>query len=149
MSDLSLLMQKLSSLSAESPIFALTLPLLDVLVHLDKPKEMLRLIRACEDLAIDQRAVSVRELRAQAFGDHAPGASPGIPFRSADVVVSDSKAGPAPAGGVRVMSDFVHQLGNYFATASIGTVQLASGQEVVRIEFKAPGRFGLLGTSAR
>jgi hypothetical protein len=84
-----------------------------------------------------------------AFGDRAPGASAGIPFRSADLVVTDSRAGPAPAGGVRVMSDFVHQLGDFFAGARIGTVRLTSGQEVVRIEFKAPGRFGLLGASAR
>ena len=83
-----------------------------------------------------------------AFGDRAPGSSSGIPFRSADLVVTDSKVGPGPAGGVRVISDFVHQLDDYFAGARIGTVQLASGQEVVRIEFKAPGRFGLLGTSA-
>jgi hypothetical protein len=47
------------------------------------------------------------------------------------------------------MSDFVHKIGDYFASARIGTVRLASGQEVVRIEFKAPGRFGLLGASAR
>jgi hypothetical protein len=84
-----------------------------------------------------------------AFGDRAPGASPGIPFRSADLVVTDSKAGPAPAGQVRLISDFVHQLGDYFASARIGTVQLADGQDVVRIEFPVPGRFGLLGTSAR
>ena len=42
------------------------------------------------------------------------------------------------------MSDFVHQLGDYFASARIQTVQLANGQDVVRIEFPAPGRFGLL-----
>jgi hypothetical protein len=84
-----------------------------------------------------------------AFGDRGPGASSGIPFRSADLVVTDRKAGPAPAGQVRLMSDFVHQLGDYFASAHIGTVRLASGLDVVRIEFKAPGRFGLLGTSAR
>jgi hypothetical protein len=84
-----------------------------------------------------------------AFGDRAPGASSGIPFRSADLVVTDSKAGPGPAGGVRVMSDFVHQLGGYYADARIGTVQFANGQEVVRIEFKAPGQFGLLGSSAQ
>jgi hypothetical protein len=81
-----------------------------------------------------------------AFGDRAPGASPGIPFRSADLVVTGAKAGPAPAGQVRLMSDFVHQLGGYFASASIETVQLASGQRVVEIEFPAPGRFGLLRT---
>ena len=84
-----------------------------------------------------------------AFGDRAPGASPGIPFRSADLVVTDGKAGPAPAGQVRQMSDFVHQLGDYFAGAHIRTVRLARGQDVVRIEFTAPGRFGLLGASAR
>jgi hypothetical protein len=83
------------------------------------------------------------------FGDRAPGASPGIPFRSADLVVTDSKTGPAPPGGVRVMSDFAHQLGGFFAGARIRTVQLASGQDVVRIEFRAPGRFRLLGASAR
>ena len=84
-----------------------------------------------------------------AFGDRAPGASPGVPFRSVDLVVTSSKAGPAPVGGVRLMSGFVRQLGDYLASAHIRTVRLASGQSVVRIEFKAPGRFGLLGTSAR
>jgi hypothetical protein len=83
------------------------------------------------------------------FGNRGPGASPGSPFRSVDLVLTDSKAGPAPAGQVQLMSDFVHQLGNYYANARIGTVQLASGQEAVRIEFKAPGRFGLLGASAQ
>jgi len=109
-----------------------------------------------QDGQVDSRLLlTVAELASQwpvtimAFGDRAPGASAGIPFRSADLVVTDSKAGPGPAGGVRVMSDFVHHLGNYFASARIGTVQLASGQEVVRIQFKAPGLFGLFGTSAR
>jgi len=79
-----------------------------------------------------------------AFGDRAPGASPGIPFRSADLVVTGAKVSPAPDGEVRLMSDFVHQLGDYFASASIEAVQLASGRRVVQIEFPAPGRFGLL-----
>jgi hypothetical protein len=84
-----------------------------------------------------------------AFGGRAPGASPGIPFRSADLVVTGGKAGPAPAGQVARMSGFVHQLGGYFAAARIRTVHVAGGQEVVRIEFTAPGQFGLLGTSTR
>ena len=84
-----------------------------------------------------------------AFGDRGPGASAGIPFRSADLVVTDSKAGPAPADQMRLMSDFVHQLGDYFASAHMGTVRLADGRAAVRIAFTAPGRFGLLGTSAR
>jgi hypothetical protein len=81
-----------------------------------------------------------------AFGDRARGASPGIPFRSADLVVTGGKAGPAPAGQVAQMSAFLHQLGGYFAGARIRTVQSAGGQDVVRIEFTAPGQFGLLGT---
>jgi len=109
-----------------------------------------------QDGQVDSRLLlTLAELASQwpvtimGFGDRGPGASPGIPFRSADLVLTDSRAGPAPAGRVRVMSDFVHQLGDYFAGARIGTVRLADGQDVVRIEFKAPGRFGLLGASAR
>jgi hypothetical protein len=97
-----------------------------------------RLLLTLAELA-SQWPVTIME-----FGDRAPGASPGIPFRSADFVLTDSKAGPAPAGQVRLMSDFVRHLGDYFASAHIGAVQLADGLEVVRIEFKAPGRFGLL-----
>jgi hypothetical protein len=84
-----------------------------------------------------------------AFGDRAPGASPGIPFRSADLVAIGGKAGPALAGQVAQISGFVHQLGGYFATARIRTLHLAGGQDVVRIEFTAPGQFGLLGTSTQ
>jgi hypothetical protein len=83
------------------------------------------------------------------FGGRAPGASPGIPFRSADLLVTGAKAGPAPAVQVRLMSDFVHQLGTYYAGARIRAVRIADGQDVVRIEFTAPGRFGLLGASAQ
>jgi hypothetical protein len=78
------------------------------------------------------------------FGDRAPGASPGIPFRSADLVVTGGKPGPGPAGQVQLMSVFLHQLGGYFASARIRTVHFAGGQDVVRIEFTAPGQFGLL-----
>jgi hypothetical protein len=83
-----------------------------------------------------------------AFGDRGPGASPGVPLRSADLVVTGGKAGLAPAGQVRLMSVFVHQLGEFFAGARIRTVRLANGRDVVRIEFTAPSRFGLLGTPA-
>ena len=49
-----------------------------------------------------------------AFGDRGPGASPGVPLRSADLVVTGGKAGLAPAGQVRLMSVFVHQLASGF-----------------------------------
>jgi hypothetical protein len=83
-----------------------------------------------------------------AFGDRGPGASPGVPLRSADLVVTGGGASPSSVGRVRLMSVFVHQLGEFFADARIRTVHLANGQDVVRIEFTAPGRFGLLGTPA-
>jgi hypothetical protein len=83
------------------------------------------------------------------FDGRAPGASPGIPFRSVDLVVTGAKANPAPASQARLVSDFVHQLGTYYANAHIRTVQIADGQDVVRIEFTAPGRFGLLGAPAQ
>ena len=83
------------------------------------------------------------------FGGRAPGASPGIPFRSADLVVTGAKADPAPAGQVRQMSDFVHSLEDFYVGARIQTVRVADGQDAVRIEFTAPGRFGLLGAPAQ
>ena len=83
-----------------------------------------------------------------AFGDRGPGASSGIPFRSADLVITGGKAGSALAGQVQQMSVFVHQLAGFYAGARIQTVRLADGQDGVRIEFTAPGRFGLLSTSA-
>jgi hypothetical protein len=90
-----------------------------------------------------------------AFGDRGPGASSGVPFRSADLVVTGGKAGPAPAGQVARASVFVHQLGGFYASARMRTVQFAGGQDVVRIEFTAqassdcsahlPGDTGRLG----
>jgi hypothetical protein len=83
-----------------------------------------------------------------AFGDRGPGASFGIPFRSADLVITGGKAGSALVGQVQQMSVFVHQLPGFYAGARIHTARLADGQEGVRIEFTAPGRFGLLSTAA-
>jgi hypothetical protein len=74
-----------------------------------------------------------------AFGDRAPGASPGIPLRSADLSVTGNATSQA-----RQMAAFVHGLGGYFADARIKVVRLADGQDAVRIEFAAPGPFGLL-----
>jgi len=74
-----------------------------------------------------------------AFGDRAPGASPGIPLRSADLAVSGDVAGQA-----RQMAAFAHQLQGSFAGARIRAVRLANGQEVVRVEFAAPSPLGVL-----
>jgi hypothetical protein len=74
-----------------------------------------------------------------AFGDRAPGASPGVPLRSADLAVTGDAAGRA-----RQMSAFAHQLQDFFASARIRAVRLANGQDVVQVEFAAPSPFGVL-----
>jgi hypothetical protein len=75
-----------------------------------------------------------------AFGDRAPGASPGVPLRSADLAVTGDAAGQA-----RQMSAFAHRLQGFFAGARIRAVHRASGQGVVRVEFAAPSPLGVLG----
>jgi hypothetical protein len=82
------------------------------------------------------------------FGDFAPGASPGIPLRCADLAEASGRASPNPADRVRLMSVFVHQLGEFYAGARFRTVHLAGGRDVLRIEFTAPSQFGLLGPLA-
>jgi len=79
------------------------------------------------------------QLSIVAFGDRAPGASPGVPLRSADLAVTGDAAGQA-----RQMSAFAHQLKDFFASARIRAVRLANGQDVVRVEFRAPSPLGLL-----
>ena len=74
-----------------------------------------------------------------AFGDRAPGASPGVPLRSADLAVTGEASAQA-----RQMSAYAHQLQGYFASARIRAVHLANGQEVVRVEFAAPTPLGVL-----
>ena len=74
-----------------------------------------------------------------AFGDRAPGASPGVPLRSADLAVTGDAAGRA-----QQMSAFAHGLKVFFTSAHIRAVRLANGQDVVQIEFAAPSPLGLL-----
>ena len=74
-----------------------------------------------------------------AFGDRAPGASPGVPLRSADLAVTGDAAGLA-----RQMSAYARQLQDFFASARIRAVRLANGQDVVQVEFAAPSPLGVL-----
>jgi hypothetical protein len=75
-----------------------------------------------------------------AFGDRGPGASPGVPLRSADLAVTGDAAGLA-----RQMSAFAQQLQDFFASARIRVVHLANGQNVVQVAFAAPSPLGELG----
>ena len=78
-----------------------------------------------------------------AFGDLPPGASPGIPFRSADLAPPAGMAGSKRAAEGR-WSTFLHaQQGQYLA-AHITMVLLAEGRNILHVEFSAPSPLGLL-----
>jgi hypothetical protein len=74
-----------------------------------------------------------------AFGDRAPGASPGVPLRSADLAVTGDAAGRA-----RQMAAFARQLQDFYASARIRVVRLANGQDGVQVVFPAPSPLGVL-----
>ena len=74
-----------------------------------------------------------------AFGDRGPGASPGVPLRSADLAVTGDAAGRA-----RQMAAFARQLQDFYASARIRAVRLANGQDVVQVAFPAPSPLGVL-----
>jgi hypothetical protein len=97
-----------------------------------------RLLTVIAGLAA-QRPVSI-----VAFGDLAPGASPGIPLRSADLAGSGGAAGPHSAAQTQWMVAFLSAARPPYLAAHIHKVRLASGRTVVRIEFAAPSMLGLL-----
>jgi hypothetical protein len=75
------------------------------------------------------------------FGPAAPGASPGVPLRTADLAVPDGSGSGAAQSMVGILRD---QTGMY-VPAGIQTLRLAHGRSVVRVEFSAPSPLGLLG----
>ncbi|HEY2550250.1 MAG TPA: hypothetical protein VGI64_06700 [Streptosporangiaceae bacterium] len=80
-----------------------------------------------------------------AFGSAAPGASAGLPLRSADLIEIDPAARLSSAAYVHALTALLQQQQPPFRPASISTVALASGERVLRIEFPAPSPLGLLG----
>jgi hypothetical protein len=80
------------------------------------------------------------------FSAPAPGASPGMPLRAADI---------APAGpGIRHRPDTVASLAHFlrnqlapYRPEHITVIRLASGRPVLRVEYGAPSTLGLLGKS--
>jgi hypothetical protein len=87
-----------------------------------------------------------RRVRVIAFGDSGPGASPGIPLRSAELASPLLAVGRTRSYLQWVLSFVRAQRVPYrVAAAKIGL--LATGQMVLRIEFAAPSPLGLLGTA--
>src|SRR5215472_794436 len=107
--------------------------------------------RELESGQIDSRLLAIiaslavrRMISVVSFGDLAPGASPGIPFRSADLAAPSSGAGHDPVHEVRWMAAFLRAQRAPFLAGSIQTVRLAGGRIVLRVEFAAPSPLGLL-----
>jgi hypothetical protein len=83
-----------------------------------------------------------------AFGDLPPGASPGIPLRSADLSAAVGTTGLKSAADLQWMSDFLRTQHGLYRAAHITMVQATGGRNVLRIEFPAPSPFGLLNAKA-
>jgi hypothetical protein len=77
-----------------------------------------------------------------AFGDAGPGASPGVPLREAELgTPRGAKSGYLTSTVALLRAQQAPYLAN-----SVTLARLASGQEVVRVEFAAPSPLGLLGS---
>jgi hypothetical protein len=79
------------------------------------------------------------------FGDGGPGASPGVPLRSADLAETVGPGGPSRAARVQSMLAFLRAQRRPYQAVLAERVRLASGAYVLRIEFAAPSPLGLLG----
>jgi len=83
------------------------------------------------------------------FADSGPGASAGIPLRSAEIAAPGALPGPAPAGPgstrfLRSALAFLRAQRPPYLAASLQIARLPSGQGVVRVEFAGPSPLGLL-----
>jgi hypothetical protein len=88
-------------------------------------------------LALITNLAALHPVDILAFGDSAPGASPGIPLRSAKLAETGS------ARALRSWLAFLHAQRPPFVPALTETVQL-DGRPVLFIEFAAPTPLGLL-----
>jgi hypothetical protein len=79
------------------------------------------------------------------FGGAAPGASPGVPLRVADLAAADPAAGPDGAAYEHSLLTLLHSEVDLYSPTNIATVRLASGQRALQITFAAPSPLGLLG----
>jgi hypothetical protein len=75
-----------------------------------------------------------------AFGDSGPGASPGAPLREAELIAPAN----AKSGYLRSTISLLQAQQQPYLANSVTLVQLANGQQAVRIEFAAPSPLGLL-----
>jgi hypothetical protein len=77
------------------------------------------------------------------FGSVAPGASPSAPLRFVDLAVTNAAAPIASSVYERTLIAIAHSDVAPYVPLSVGTIRLADGQTVLRIEFAAPSPLGL------
>jgi len=80
------------------------------------------------------------------FGEQAPGASPGIPLRCAEVTVTGDRPDVDLTSQADLMAVYVHRLQEFYGGPRIQAVQLAGGRNVVQIGFTAPGPLSWVST---
>ena len=85
------------------------------------------------------------QVRIVAFGGGNPGASPGIPLRTADLA---GPAGPEARAYLRRASEFLHAQRAPYLASIITTARLADGRNVLHVGYAAPSPLGLLGAPA-
>ena len=86
---------------------------------------------------------SIRPVSILGFGDRGPGATPGMPLRSADLAEAVDRAGRASPAYVRSMISSLRSEDEAYVPANIRTVRLTNGLAALRIEFAAPSPVGL------
>jgi hypothetical protein len=98
-----------------------------------------RLIRTVANLA------SLHLVTIVAFGDASPGASPGIPLRSADLAETGGPPLTRTSPYVLEVLNLLSSMQAPYRPATVALVPSAGGQKVLRIEFTAPSPLGLNG----
>jgi hypothetical protein len=101
-----------------------------------------RLLLALAALAGHQPISLVR------FGNDAPGASPGVPLRYAELAEHDPARRLPPAAYVKAGRTYLTTLTAALRPASMVTKTMANGQAVLRVTFTAPSPLGLLSPQA-
>jgi hypothetical protein len=83
-----------------------------------------------------------------AFGDSGPGASAGLPLRSADLTEANGVAPTGTSAYVRSVLRLLSEQPSPYRAARVELVWSGRSQTVLRIEFAAPSPVGLLGPLA-
>ena len=78
------------------------------------------------------------------FGTNQPGASPGVPLRSAEIAGAPGP-GSTPAVSVQTLRSFLSSQQPPYRPSVIVAVKTASRRTVLRVEYPAPSLLGLLG----